>query len=417
MKLRSLFFAVAVCMALIAIPAMAQPVNVLDTNDSPSATLLMPFFQVDLGNSNGWTTVMSINNASATAVLAHVTVWSDMAVPVLAFNVYLTGYDVQAIDMRTIMSASLPQTASAGQDPSDTRSPKGQFSQDINFASCNGQLPYAPLPAGYVPHIQNSLTGQYSAFFNGCSGKAYGDNIARGYVTVDTVNNCTTRIAGDVGYFGAGGTGDATNQNVLWGDFYYINATNNLARGNSLIHVHADATSPDTSVAGDYTFYGSRIGWNANDNRQPLATSYVTRYLNNVLFFPNGTELLVWRDPKTKQSAFTCGTNPAWYPLGQEGILAFDEAEHSTTVNTIPFPLATQTVAIGNATLPLPNTRGWLYLDLNTTATGQASGLNDTAAAQALVTTAFNNSGRYSVGYRTIQLDSAANANHIVPGP
>ena len=45
----------------------------------------------------------SINNASATAVLAHVTVWSDWSVPVLDFDVYLTGYDVQTINLREVL--------------------------------------------------------------------------------------------------------------------------------------------------------------------------------------------------------------------------------------------------------------------------------------------------------------------------
>jgi len=45
-----------------------------------------------------------------------------------------------------------------------------------------------------------------------------GDNIARGYITVDTVNSCTLLFPGDTGYFATGGTGIATNQNVLWGD-------------------------------------------------------------------------------------------------------------------------------------------------------------------------------------------------------
>src|SRR5262245_32657303 len=79
----------------------------------PAATLLLPYFEVDLGDPNGVTTLMSINNASATAVLAHVTVWSDLAVPTLAFNVYLTGYDVQTINIRDVLNGSLPFTASA----------------------------------------------------------------------------------------------------------------------------------------------------------------------------------------------------------------------------------------------------------------------------------------------------------------
>src|SRR4029450_11324771 len=100
-------------------------------DDVPGATLLLPYFEVDLANTNGITTLFSINNASATAILAHVVVWSDLSVPVLDFNVYLTGYDVQSINLRDILvSGVLPHTASAGQDPGDTISPKGAFSQD-----------------------------------------------------------------------------------------------------------------------------------------------------------------------------------------------------------------------------------------------------------------------------------------------
>jgi len=32
-----------------------------------------------------------VNNSSAQALLAHVTIWSDLSVPVLATNIYLTG--------------------------------------------------------------------------------------------------------------------------------------------------------------------------------------------------------------------------------------------------------------------------------------------------------------------------------------
>src|SRR6202790_5474462 len=61
----------------------------------PAAPLLLPYFEVDLSNPNGLTPLFSINNASATAVLAHVVIRSDLSVEVLDFNVYLTGYDVQ----------------------------------------------------------------------------------------------------------------------------------------------------------------------------------------------------------------------------------------------------------------------------------------------------------------------------------
>src|ERR1700712_3216344 len=120
------------CALVLGSPARA----VICTIDAvPAATLLLPYFEVDLKNPNGLTTLFSVNNASATAVLAHVTVWSDLSVPVLDFNIYLTGYDVQTINLRDILvNGVLPQTASAGQDPTDTISKKGPKSQDINFA-------------------------------------------------------------------------------------------------------------------------------------------------------------------------------------------------------------------------------------------------------------------------------------------
>ncbi|HXO20799.1 MAG TPA: hypothetical protein VOA87_12855, partial [Thermoanaerobaculia bacterium] len=212
---------VALFLVLVGLLSVAGPAGavICTVDDVPAATLLLPYFEVDLANGNGITTLFSVNNASATAILAHVVVWSDLSVPVLDFNIYLTGYDVQSINLRDILVlGNLPQTASAGQDPGDLISPKGQFSQDINFASCNGQLPPPHLPASFLAHLQAALTGQFSNILGGCAGLAYGDNIARGYVTVDTVNNCTLRFPGDLGYFAAGGTGDATNQNVLWGD-------------------------------------------------------------------------------------------------------------------------------------------------------------------------------------------------------
>src|SRR5436853_7709153 len=89
-----------------------QATAVIGTIDAvPAATLLLPYFEVDLNNPNGLTTLFSINNASATAVLAHVTVWSDLSVPVLDFNVYLTGYDVQTSNLPHLLAGSIPVTS------------------------------------------------------------------------------------------------------------------------------------------------------------------------------------------------------------------------------------------------------------------------------------------------------------------
>jgi hypothetical protein len=426
---------VVLCLVLVGALALAAPMSaVICTVDAvPAATLLLPYFEVDLNNPNGLTTLFSVNNASATAILVHVVLWSDLSVPVLDFNIYLTGYDVQSVNLRDIIvNGNMPQTASAGQDPGDKISPKGPLSQDINFASCTGVLPPPPLPSFFTAHLQAALTGQPSAVLKGlCAGQALGDNIARGYLTMDTVSNCSLRFPGDAGYFAAGGTGDATNQNVLWGDWFIVNSVQNFAEGGDLVHVEADGTNPATSTAGRYTFYGRYDAWTAVDNREPLATTFAARYLNGGPF-SGGTSLLCWRDSKVNQGPFTCpatpGVRPAWYPLGQEGIVIFDEQEHPVTPQSFPFspqpptstnipcPAETQRVQVGGASFPVPFSFGWLYLDMNTTV--PAAGNNppvDPAAAQAWIIYTLASNGHFAVGIDAIRLDSACAANHFVP--
>ncbi len=428
----------AVAIALVSLLALGgQAFAVICTiDDVPAATLLLPYFEVNLDDTtDGINTLFSINNASATAVLAHVVVWSDLSVPVLDFNIYLTGYDVQTISLRDIIASGiLPKTASAGQDPSDTISPHGAFSQDINFASCNGFLPPPDLPANFLSgHLQPALTGKASTFILGglCAGQNLGDNIARGYVTVDVVNSCNLNFPGDAGYFGAGGTGLATNQNVLWGDYFYVNTGQNFAQGETLVHIEASGTNPETSVTGQYTFYGRYDAWTAVDNREPLATNFAGRFVNGGAF-DGGTSWICWRDSKTNQAAFTCpatqGVRPPWYPLGQEQTVIFDEIENPELPQTFPFspqppgstnllcPAEAQRTVIGGANFPVTPNFGWIYANLNTVITGNPNPPEDPAAAQAWVTVVMDAQGRFSVGFDAIQLDSACAAGHLLIG-
>ena len=54
----------------------------------PAATLLVPFFEVDLDDPTGMTTIVSITDTAATAVLTHWTLWTDWGIPDLTFDVY-----------------------------------------------------------------------------------------------------------------------------------------------------------------------------------------------------------------------------------------------------------------------------------------------------------------------------------------
>jgi hypothetical protein len=405
------------------------------SSNRPGATLLLPYFEVDLDNPDGMNTLFSVNNASATAVLGHVTVWSDMGIPVFAFNIYMTGYDATPINMRNVITGVLPRTASAGQDPTDTISNKGQFSQDINFASCSGQLPYVPVPANYIDYMKAALTGQASTFHAGqCVGKNHGTpTIARGYVTVDTVNHCFVGFPSEPGYLVNGGVGSATNQNVLFGEYSYVVPAQDLAYGDNLVSLTASATDPDLSVPGSYTFYGRFNNFTAADNREPLSTNFAARFVSPKDFktplkarrravLPPATELVVWRDPKVSSTnGFACGSTPAWYPLSQEQIVAFDEQEQAEapSFSSAPFPAATQRVTLASSQFPLTTSSGWLYLNLNTTVAGAGGGLTDPAAAQAWVTVLSRvqqgpNGGRYDVGFRAVRIDSARSASHLL---
>jgi hypothetical protein len=414
------------CLLGLAVSSGAGAATTRKTAPEPAATLLLPYFEVDLNNPNGLTTLFSVNNSSPQAVLAHVTVWSDLSVAVLGFTIYLTGYDVQAMNLRDILvNGLLPRTASAGQDPADTISPHGPLSQDINFASCAGLLPPPNLPASFIQHLQLSLTGKPSPVLgNLCAGRAFGDNIVRGYITVDTVNNCTLRLVSDAGYFGAGGTGDATNQNVLWGDYFLIDQASGTSEGNTLVHIVADATDVETSSPGRYTFYGRYVGWSAADNRRPLATNFASRFISGN---SNGTSLIVWRDSKLRQTAFTCpavaGSRPSWYRLGQEVALIFDEQEQVQVPQSVPssplvagftpFPAEAQRVTVGGSDFPVPFSFGWLALNLNTLV-GPAGLVPpvDPEAAQAWVAVKMSSSGRFTVGFDAIQLDNASHPIH-----
>jgi hypothetical protein len=138
----------------------------------------------------------------------------------------------------------------------------------------------------------------------------------------------------------------------------------------------------------------------------------------------------VWRDAKVNQGAFTCpaipGVRPAWYPLGQEQIVVFDEQEQPFVVppspiapqpptpGILPFPAEAQRTKVNGPDFTVPFDFGWVFLNLNqSSAVAGANPPEDPLAAQAWVEVVHNAEGRFSVGHNAIQLDSATNASHI----
>lgn len=399
-------------LSLLLIPAVPGRAAVCATDTAPAATLLLPYFEVDLNDPNGRTTLFTINNSDDRAILAHVVLWTDLAVPTFTFDVYLTGYDVQTINLRDIFFQGLaPRTADAGRDPSDSISPKGDFSQDTVFPGCAGFLPPSSLPSpSTVQHLRNAHTGKASHMLQGlCAGFSRGDSVARGYLTVDVVKTCSALRPGDPGYFGFGAV--ALFDNVLWGDFFYVDDANNFAQGESLVRLEAD----QLRFANGPTFYGRYVNGTGADGREPLPTAWAARYARGGAF-DGGTSLLVWRSASWPGTPFPCGTLPPGIPRSSRGLTAFDEEESATDLvfpGLDPFPevpsqssrafsAVANRVAAGSAEMPLPSDFGWLLMDLRPHGTEPAD-----PYAQAWVGQTMSAQGRFSVGSEGTVLASA----------
>jgi hypothetical protein len=394
------FFIPLALLVLLAAPARGDEACTVGL--SPAATLLLPYFEVDPSSATGLTTLFSINNASAAAVLTHVTVWTDLGVPTLGFLVYLTGYDVQTINLRDVFNGTLPGTAPAGQDPNDTISPKGLYSQDLNFANCAGILPHPALPAAFVTHLRAAHSGQFSSVLNGCSGQSLGDSRLRGYVTVDAVGECTLRYPTDPGYFGPQGV--ASDKNVLWGDSIYVDPGNKYSDGENLVHIKA---FPGVFKPGDLTFYGRYVGMSGADARQPLPTTWASRFVDGGAF-SGGTDLVVWQDAGHAVGPFPCGTLPFGFPLRRAREVTFDEEERPEFIPSTPpfdrtagaFPAEANKTHVGGAAFPVLYSFGWLFLELNPSNPGGGAFI----PRQSWMETIMKAQGRFSAGFSATPL-------------
>jgi hypothetical protein len=404
MSFKKVFILSLLCPALLGSPASA---GILEGNcrtaDQPAATLLFPYFEVDL-DTGGRTTLLSVNNSSSKATLARVVLWTDWGVPTLAFDVYLTGYDIQTVNLRDVFRGTLPVTGAAVSN-------LGPLSEGGDaFPGCSASGVAPPLGEADRAYLRAAHTGrpvsQAGAATPQCAGSVgQGPAVAVGYATVDVVNRCTPRTLvsaantpADPTYFVDGGNGLAGNLNVLWGDAFYVDPAGNAARNQTAVHLLAD---PDVFGPGDYTFYGRYVNFDSRDNRGPLSSLYFARYANGGAF-SGGTDLIVWRD--NRQSGVlpaTCATGPAWASLGELQLFVFDEEENASEIpDSNAFPIATQKVHVGGAKLPTPESFGFLLIDL---------WHRDQTHAQGWVTVAMTAEGRFSVGYPAVRVDDLCN--------
>jgi hypothetical protein len=164
-----------------------------------------------------------------------------------------------------------------------------------------------------------------------CAGSPRGNQIARGYVTVDVVTGCTALDPTSPGYF----SGVASNDNKLVGEMFLIAAgSTDTMWTYPVIHLEA-ATLPPSSPS----FYGRYVGDSGADGREPLPSSYAARFRGPT---PNATRLFVWRETPAMSAPVACAGGPAWVPLPTDAVQLLDEATHS-------FPAAASLPVAANA--------------------------------------------------------------------
>jgi hypothetical protein len=359
--------ALAVGLALAAI-ACAPLSAACPPRDGLAATLLFPYFEVDLDGAR--TTLLAINTSQGARSLVRVTLWTDWGIPTLSFDLYLGIADVQTINLRDLFATGAAPV---------TRPPAGRY------VGCPAAL------GGAVADPAALRAKHTGAFGSSCWSSSRSDRtLATGYVTVDVVRRCDPRSQhpASAGYFrpldALGPVADFHNN--LWGDFLLVDPAQNFASAQAAVPIVADTAA---FGSGDYTFYGRYVGFSGADKRRPLARNWNARFLTGGAF-DGGTQLLVWRDNKVSRvTPYNCGTGPAWVPMGEAHTAASGEnGEHHPFGITTFFHKLTQRVDVRTFLDP-PYDFGWLALDL-----GHANG----SSAQGWVGWIASAEERFSVG-------------------
>jgi hypothetical protein len=362
-------------------PTSTNNDDTCDVKVGPAATLLLPYFEVDVSGASGQTTLFTITNVTRYAQIAHVTLWTDYGYPVMTFNEFLTGYDVQAINMADVLirgvvappngtsSATTPGSLSAATSSSNLRTP-------LDCAASPGTFPQTIIAA-----IRTALTTGNSSL-GSCSDIGAAHANAIGYATVDVVASCTARSASDPLYY----LNDLLFDNVLIGDYQQIGphpagepASTFDAGGNPMVHIRAvpegGGAGSNVATALPYTFYDryTPVGRRTFDRRQPLPSTYATRFIQGGTAGFR-TNLTIWREGFGTGS---CADAKASKEMLVSEIVRFDEHENPFALGTpifctcfsppttLPPTSSTASYSPSYPALGTADVGGWFYLNLN----------------------------------------------------
>ncbi|MEA2161964.1 MAG: hypothetical protein QOK37_91 [Thermoanaerobaculia bacterium] len=373
-----------IAVLLIATSAFAGVRDNDDTCDikvGPAATLLLPYFEVDVTGTSGQTTLFTVTNVTRYPQIAHVTLWTDRAYPVLTFNLYLTGYDVQSINLADVLlrnvvapptgtsSSTAPGLLSSGANPNLQPAP----GCDTNPGS---------IPASLMILVRQALTTGGMGTCGNVGNVHYNAN-AIGYATIDVVASCSTRLPNDPLYY----SNDILFDNVLIGDYLNLGpqpagepSASFDATANPMVHIRA---VPEGGSAGAYVFTGlpytfydryTPAASRTRDRRQPLPSTFAARYIEGG---PANfrTNLSIWREGFVPDNS--CTGYVANRSMDAFEFVRFDEHENPSMGQVCGYhycpifsslPVASSTSTFDYTIFPplfTADTGGWIYLNLN----------------------------------------------------
>ncbi|HEY2828867.1 MAG TPA: hypothetical protein VGJ88_02030 [Thermoanaerobaculia bacterium] len=358
-----------------------------DISVSPAATLLLPYFEVDVSKpaTAATNTIFSIINTGRTPQTARVTIWTDYANPALWFNVYLTAYDVEPISLYDVFAGGkLPPVPASAPDACKTAS--------------------GDLPAAIAEQLRQMLTTGSTSTADCKVGGVH--DLATGYVTIDVVNGCSPASPLDPVYYSQ----VIGYDNVLTGDYEDVHpdpGIGNFAGGSPLVHIKAIPNGGGTTTATPlpYTFYDryTPAASKRVDRRQPLPSAFMSRFIQGgtaALF----TDFVFWREASTSGCASTNSVMPV------ATVVRFDEFENPTMTAVVPSSPATASISTASSVFPPlfgASLTGWMYIDLDNRTLS-------TRASQNWVTVRMRAEGRYGVTYDAIALKNGCAPSSVV---
>jgi hypothetical protein len=349
----------------------------------PAATLLVPYFEATFApdgtplgaGANARDTLVTICNASAAPMLAHVNVFNERTELVLDFNIALTGFDCQSMSMARVLSGFLPATpigtnhAASTSDACQRNSSAGVYSPptvtgeylrirpvdtatplDNTLATTLYPQPAWPAGSDFAFGVLDSLDETDDTVACGGVDRTI-TNPIRGYVVIDHANYCNLSNPNDPNYYLRDAIG---MENNLFGEVIFTSGSGIPTMGGSTVNIEADP-----SLAGDATssprvrtFYARYVTtdvlcspgncsqfstnpWNQGigDQREPLGLKYAARWFDTAGVTSNFN---VWRASSGSLTDLLGNDCTDIEPV--VNLTFFDEDENTVTSGVCPSP-------------------------------------------------------------------------------